>query len=127
MSTRLDVFNWAYGLFGDMIRGGASAVTAGVTVAATDPGGDYRLGTARSFGLMLAVFAVHAVLALMKYLQDNPLPKIIKTTTTEERTEHTATVISSGDTTVEQRSPHETVITKVVEEIPIGPKQPKAP
>lgn len=121
---RLDIGTWLYGLVGDMVRGGATSVTAGVTVAAIDPGGDFTLGRARSFELMGAVFAVHAVLALMKYLQDNPLPKIIKTTTTEERSPHTSVVTTDSEDgkTVEERSPHSSVVTKVVEEIPVDPK-----
>ncbi len=116
---RLDVGTWLYGLIGDMIRGGASAVTSGLVVSSIDSK-DFNYRSAAWYGLMLAVFCVHAVLAVMKYLQDNPLPKIIKTTVTEERSPHSSIVTGTGGgETIEKRSPHTTVVTTVKEEIPV--------
>lgn len=126
---RLDFATWLYGLLGDMIRGGASAVTSGLVVSAMDSK-DFNYMSAKWYALMGAVFLVHATLSVMKYLQDNPLPKIIKTTVTEERSEH-STVVTKDDTgiEIEKRTPHSTVVTKTVEEIPIvgKPKDPPDP
>lgn len=77
----LAIGKWFYGLLAETIKGGAGAVVAGVTVAAIDPSGDFKLLTARSFILIGAVFGVHAVLAMMQYLAKSPLPEIITTTT----------------------------------------------
>lgn len=123
MSIRLDYFTWAYGLIGDVVRGGASAVTSGLVVAGMDAK-DFNYTSGRWYALMFAVFAVHAMLALMKYLETNPLPKIVTTTTTEERSEHSTIVTGTGDgQTIEERSPHTTTTTTVVEE-PVKPVVP---
>lgn len=113
---RLDIASWLYGLVGDVVRGGASAVTSGLVVAGMDSR-DFNYTSPKWYALMVAVFCVHAVLALMKYLENNPLPKVVTTTVTEERSEHSTVVTGTGDgQTIEERSPHTTTVTKIVEE-----------
>lgn len=115
---KLNYGKWLYGLVGDMIRGGSSAVVAGFTVSVMDPK-DYNFGNAKFYSLMLAVFTVHAIFSLMTYLQKNALPEIITTTTVEERGPHsTITTTGTGDGIVtEERSEHQTTVTKKVEEV----------
>lgn len=79
----LNYGKWLYGLLGDMLRGGASAVTAGMTVSVMDSK-DYNFASGKFYALMGAVFAVHAIMSLMKYIERNPLPDIITTTVAEE-------------------------------------------
>lgn len=105
---QLDWSNWLYGLFAGMIGGGSTAVTGALAASAIDSH-DFGLGTARSFKLMAAMFAMSAAKDMFLYLKQNPLPKVVTVTTVE---------------TTQQMTPKSTVVTTVeqtkVEELPKG-------
>jgi hypothetical protein len=123
---RLDIANWLYGLVSDLIKGGASAVTAALTVAVADPK-DFNYADPKIYIVIGAVFGVHALLAVSSYLKDNPLPKIVTTTTIEKRTEHTSTTTTDDGKVIEERSPHTSITKTVTQQVIVDPKSPVTP
>lgn len=96
----LDWGNWIYGLTAAIIGGGSTAVVTGVAVVVTDP----QHASLRHLAETTAVvFLFSAVKDAFLFLKQNPLPKIITTTTTE---------------TVHQANPT-TVVTKTVEQVKV--------
>lgn len=71
----LNTRNWLHGLVAALIGGGASAVTAGVTVSAIKPD-SFNLSAqlVPTLELMGVLFAVNGILAAMAYLKQSPLP-----------------------------------------------------
>lgn len=66
---------WVHGLFAAIIGGGASAVTAGVTVSAIRPDTFNFAGQVwPTLELMTALFIVNGFIAAFAYLKQSPLP-----------------------------------------------------
>ena len=73
----LDWRGWFLGLVAAAISGGAGAVGSGFGSIILDPK-DFNLfqgGAAHLFALMCITFVFSAVLKLMQYLHDHPVPK----------------------------------------------------
>lgn len=102
----LDFGDWIHGLLAAIIGGGASAVSSGFVVTMKDPE-HYQLMSANFFQLVGTVFVVAGVLNGMAYLRQKPVPDF-KTTTV-----------------IEERSPHTSTITTVVQEVAKTPEVPK--
>lgn len=74
MNKRLE--RWLYGMISAVISGGASAVTASVTVAVIDPDKFNPMNQVCHFvELAGAVFVINGFMSLMAYLKQNPLPE----------------------------------------------------
>jgi hypothetical protein len=96
-------YNWAEwlgGIWAGLISGGATAVTAAVTVIPQDPT-DYNLASYRFYVLIFRIFAVGGILGAFAYLKKHPLPEVITITTTETTIRQTAPP-AIVKTTVEQ-------------------------
>lgn len=73
MNKRLE--RWLYGMISAVISGGASAVTASVTVAVIDPDKFSPVNQVYHFiELAGAVFVMNGFMSWMAYLKQNPLP-----------------------------------------------------
>lgn len=77
---KLDWSHWIYGLISGFIGGGASAVTAGLTVSIQVPE-KYNFGTSPKglehlLFLMLIVFVANGLLTAFAYLKQSPLPAV---------------------------------------------------
>ena len=93
---KFDWDSWLYGMVAGFISGGAGAVVTGITVSGLDPN-DFNFYTGRFYLLILVVFGANGILAAMAFLHQNPLPKVIVTTT---------------ETTEQKRTSPETTVTK---------------
>ena len=97
---RLDWGNWVYGLFAGCIGGAANALSGGVAALVVDAK-DFSAGSAHSFKMMGAIFALTFLKDAALYLSQNPLPPI-KTVTTVETVEHQAHPSATVTTTVQE-------------------------
>jgi hypothetical protein len=79
------VRQWIHGLGAAVIGGGASAVTAGVTVSAIRPDTFNFAGQVwPTLELMLALFVVNGAVSAFAYLKQSPLPaETLEVTKTE--------------------------------------------
>ena len=74
MTNRIRV--WLYGLGAAFIGGGASAVTAGISVNLIDPNDfNFAEGLWHTLTLMAVAFLVNGVLHVFGYLAKSPLPQ----------------------------------------------------
>ena len=66
---------WLHGLIAAVVSGGASAVTAGVTLSAMDPGHfNFGADVGHTLKLMVALFVVNGALGAFGYLKQSPVP-----------------------------------------------------
>lgn len=98
----LDWGDWFYGLFAAIIGGGMSAITSGVVVNMVDPD-HFKAGSHDFYTIVWSMFAANAIISGAMFLRQKPLPTV-------------------KVTTVEERSPHTTVVT-TTQEIPVVPPE----
>lgn len=112
----LDWGNWIYGLVAGFIGGGSTAVSGGLALLVIDPN-DFNFSNPKLFKAMAAMFLFSGVKDMMLYLHQQPLPKIITTTTVTE------TSVSPG---LPPGIPAVTT-TKKVEQTKVEPVKPEEP
>ena len=101
-ANNLDLDGWLRGLVSAGISGGASALTGGLVVGATDPT-HYNFSTSKFWTLTGFLFLANAMVSMAKFLQTQPIPgfKQIEITTVQTTKGNPAIVETVKETHVE--------------------------
>lgn len=104
IAGNLDLDTWLRGLFSAGISGGASAVSGGTLVSMLAPD-QFNLQTGKFYVLMAGLFVANAIVSIMKFLAQHPLPEVKTVTTsvqvTQQGGEPPKTIVTATETHLE--------------------------